>query len=259
MSSAPAQTPARDRKPLLRTVGTLLAVAAALFAFGLLVGFTLIGRHGGGTIQGVDDHVGHWFVQHRYLVAVAKIVATYGDAAAFGVICLLVSIGLLVWRRTPLAFTPIVGYLGGEGEVFLLRELVHRPRPLTAVYPHPGALAGVHETGWSFPSGHATAVTAALLASLGALALSRRVVWPWVLAVLASAYVASTRLDLGVHWLSDVSTGLLIGVGWGVAVAVVATRLTWTDLRYGVPAIRKDRPRHAVATATSVSGPSTGP
>ncbi|MGH9059408.1 MAG: phosphatase PAP2 family protein, partial [Acidimicrobiales bacterium] len=120
----------------------------------------------------------------------------------------------------------IVAYLGAEAQVFVIREIIHRPRPLTADYPAPGALPGVHETGWSFPSGHATAVTAVLVACLGILALSRHVLWPWVLAVLASAYVASSRLDLGVHWLSDVGVGLLIGIGWGVTVAVVALRLS---------------------------------
>lgn len=252
MSSVSTEkTTQSSRTPALAAVRTLAAVGVALLAFGLLVGLTLVGRHGGGTIQSADDHAWRWFVDHRYTVELAKLVATYGDAFALGVICFVLSLGLLVWRRTPLALTPIVGFLGGEGEVFLIRQVIHRPRPLTADYPAPGALRGIHETSWSFPSGHATTVTAVLFACLGVVALTRRVAWPWVVALLGSLYVASTRLVLGVHWLSDVGTGLLIGVGWGVAVALVATRYC--------EAIRNERPRQAVATATSVSGPSTGP
>jgi membrane-associated phospholipid phosphatase len=238
VSSTPLGT--RDRKPLVRAVGTLLAVAALLFAFGLLIGLAVVGRHGGGAIQSTDNHAWRWFVEHRYAVGLAKIVATYGDAAALGVICVVISLGLLARRRSPLAFTPIVAFLGGEGQVFLIRQVIHRPRPLTADYPAPGALRGVHETSWSFPSGHATTVTAVLVASLGVLALSRRVIWPWVVAVLASAYVASTRLVLGVHWLSDVSTGLLIGAGWGVAVAVVARGLSAHSVRTDTVSVRTD-------------------
>lgn len=249
-------SPVPDWKPALRAVRTLIVAAVVLFVIGIGLGLALVGRHGGGAIQGVDNHVWHWFVQHRYLVAVAKVIATYGDAAAFGVICAVLTVGLFLWRRTPLALTPIVAYLGGEGEVFLIRHVIHRPRPISANFPAHDALRGVHETSWSFPSGHATAVTAVLIATLGTLALSRNVVWPWILAVVASLYVASSRLDLGVHWLSDVSVGLLLGVAWGVTVAVVAVRLTRAVS--GQP-MRKDRPRQAVATATSVRGPAVGP
>lgn len=259
MRPLPAQPAEPGWRPLLRATGTLVAVSAVLFVAGLGAGLALVGRHGGGAIQGVDNDVWRWFVQDRYLIGLAKAIATYGDAAALGVICAVLTVGLLVWRRSPLCLTPIVGYLGGEAQVYLIRQVIDRPRPLTAQFPAPGALHGVHETSWSYPSGHATAVTAVLIATLGAVALARRVLWPWIVAAAASIYVASSRLDLGVHWLSDVGVGLLLGAAWGVTVAVVATRLTWAELCYPVPPMRNDRPRHAVSTATSLSGPVDGP
>ena len=86
-------------------------------------------------------------------------------------------------------------------------------------------MRGIHETSYSFPSGHATAVTAVLLAMLGTLALLRRWVWPWLVAVVASCFVADTRLVLGVHWFSDVAIGLVLGIAWGATVALIARML----------------------------------
>jgi membrane-associated phospholipid phosphatase len=247
------------RQPLLRSIEQLVIVAAGIFVVGLVAGLTLVGRHGGGAIQSLDRHVWRAFIDHRFLVGLDKVIATIGDASVLGIICAVVSIALLARRRSPTGLAPLVGFLGGEAQVFFIREVIHRPRPVTANFPAPGALRGVNETTWSFPSGHATTVTAVLLASLGAWALTRRIVWPWVVGGLVSIYVAISRLVLGVHWLSDVVVGLVLGAAWGVSVAIVLNRLTWDELRYAVPPMRKDRPRHATVTATSDNGPVSGP
>lgn len=219
------------RRFAFRALGLLVGVAVGIFAVGLLVGFLVVGRHGGGPIQGWDDTVGRWFLHHRgSLVGVSKFVATYLDAGPLAVICVVVSGILLVTLRSVRAFVPIVAYLGGEFQVFVIRELITRHRPPTANYPAPGAIKGVHETSYSFPSGHSVAVTAVLFASLGAVALTHRIWWPWLLALLASLFVADTRLVLGVHWFSDVTLGLLFGIAWGVTVAHVARRVEWADL-----------------------------
>ncbi|MDT4973735.1 MAG: undecaprenyl-diphosphatase, partial [Pseudonocardiales bacterium] len=97
-------------------------------------------------------------------------------------------------------------------------------------YPAHDAVRGVHETSYSYPSGHAVAVTAVLFAGLGVLALAQRRTWPWLLALLLSLCVAATRLILGVHWLSDLVIGMLIGITWGITVAFVAHRLRRPDL-----------------------------
>ena len=103
------------------------------------------------------------------------------------------------------------------------------------VHPGPGAVPGAHGTSYSFPSAHSLAVTAVLFACLGALALAYRWWWPWILALVVSVYVASTRLNLGVDWFSDVTCGLLLGIAWGVVVAVVAYWVEWDDLKAWLP------------------------
>jgi membrane-associated phospholipid phosphatase len=206
-------------------------VAVAIFAVGLVVGFFVVGRHGGGPVQGWDNTVERWFPHHRGpLVGVSKFVATYLDAAPLAVVCVVLTAILAVTLRTIRALTPIVAYLGGEFQVFIVREVVLRHRPPTADYPAPGAVKGVHETSYSFPSGHSVAVTAVLFALFGVLALTHRIWWPWVIALLASLFVVDTRLVLGVHWFSDVTFGLLFGIVWGVTVALVARQIEWADL-----------------------------
>lgn len=210
--------------------GALVATAIAIFVVGLIVGFVVIGRHGGGPIQGWDDTVERWYVTHRGpLIGLSKFIATYLDALPLAVICVVLSGILFVFLRSTRAFIPLVAYLGAEFEVFIIRQIILRPRPPTADYPASGAVAGVHETSYSFPSGHSVAVTAVLFASLGCVALTYRIWWPWVVALLGSLVVIDSRLVLGVHWFSDVTIGLLLGLVWGIVVVLVARQVEMAD------------------------------
>ncbi|MHB1783384.1 MAG: phosphatase PAP2 family protein, partial [Acidimicrobiales bacterium] len=191
----------------------------------------LVGRHGGGPIQGWDDAVERWFPDHRGpLVGVAKLVATYLDAVPLAAICVVLSAILAVTLRSIRSLIPVVAYLGGEFQVFAIREVILRHRPPTANYPAPHAVEGVHETSYSFPSGHSVAVTAVLFALLGTVAATYKTWWPWLVALLGSLFVVDTRLVLGVHWFSDVTVGLLLGITWGVTVAAVSRQLEWADV-----------------------------
>lgn len=231
----------RNRVPVwspVRATGVLALAIIAVFVVGTAAGFALVGHTGGGPIQGWDDAVWRTMIAHRGpFVALAKIVATVGDAAALGVICAVLTAALVLRLRSPRALVAIVAYFGAEFEVFAIRQVIHRHRPPTADFPAHGAVRGVHETSFSYPSGHAVAVTAVLFAGLGAVALLRRRIWPWLLAAVGSAGVAATRLVLGVHWFSDVAFGVVLGIAWGTTVALVAHRVQLPVLtrRHRVP------------------------
>ena len=221
---------------MISAVATLVAAAVAIFAVGLLVGLVVVGRRGGGPIQGWDGRVEAWGIHHRLgLTGAAKVIAYLGDAPKLAVVTVALTAVLLLTTRSIRALVPAVAYLGAEFQVFLIRVVVDRPRPPTANYPAPGAVPGVHETSSSFPSGHSVAVTAILFALAGSVALARRRWWPWVVALAGSVFVVDTRLVLGVHWFSDVVFGLVLGIAWGVTVAFVFRDLEWEDLRAWLP------------------------
>ena len=225
-----------------RAVAWLVGGIIVLLAVGLVVGLSVVGRHGGGPIQGWDATVGQWFLHHRaHLVTPSKVIAVVGDAPLLGAITVVVTIGLLVARQRVRAFIPLVAYLGGEFLVYAIREVIHRNRPPTANFPALHAIPGVHETSYSFPSGHATAATAVLFGLAGLAAVTWRTWWPWLVASLLTVAVAGSRLVLGVHWFSDVAVGLVLGVCWGVLVSWVLRAVPW-------PAwlSRRHRPRQPV-------------
>ncbi|MDE3207194.1 MAG: phosphatase PAP2 family protein [Acidobacteriota bacterium] len=217
----------------------LIAAAAVIFAVGLGLGLAFVGTHGGGAIQSWDNQVQAWSLHHRGgLVGAAKIVAFLGDAPKLAVVTVIISAIWWLASRSTLSLLPIAAYLGGEFQVFAIRQIIHRHRPPTANYPAPGAIPGIHETSFSYPSGHSVAVTAILITIAATAAYSRHQWWPLIPGVIASMYIADTRLVLGVHWFSDVTFGLILGTAWGLTVAWAGQRLTWNHLTAWIPQVR---------------------
>lgn len=128
-------------------------------------------------------------------------------------------LALLLWRtgRTRLALLVLAARIGAMVLSTGLKLVVDRARP---VFDDPVALA----LGGSFPSGHA--LGSAAFWTMLALVLAHRLQHLRLLlgaALAIAAAVAASRVLLGVHYLSDVVGGFLLGVGWTALCAAVFT------------------------------------
>jgi membrane-associated phospholipid phosphatase len=154
-----------------------------------------------------------WMVSLRspFLVGAAKVLDFLGRFYWMAAVTLLAA--LCAWgmreRRAAVASVALIAGLGVWIE--LLKWAVARPRPDVA-------LQLVEETSGSFPAGHAATMAAVclLLFVLGRRYLeagSGRFVREAVLAVLP-VVMGLSRVFLGVHHLTDVLAGWLLGASW---------------------------------------------
>ena len=122
-------------------------------------------------------------------------------------------------RRTRPVLTLLVGVAYGLATAAseLVKAVVDRPRP-TQAHPSLDALVDLPSTA-SFPSGHAA--TSFACAVVLALLVPRLRVPVLALAVL----ISFSRLYLGVHYLSDLIAGALLGSAIAWAVVLAARRL----------------------------------
>ena len=156
----------------------------------------------------------HDLIAERALLVDVLRVATDLGRPQWLVIASVVVGSVLWWRGRPRAGVLLVAATLGAWVLDVeLKGLFDRVRP---TFDDPLA----RSSGPSFPSGHAMVAAAAAIAC--ALVVRRRVVW--VGAVAFTIVIAATRVLLGVHWLSDVVVGAVLGAAWAWTCARVLLR-----------------------------------
>ena len=205
----------------------MVAGGAGLLVVGALaVGFTALlddVLEGEGFAQ-FDDPIAQWLAGHREpsLTKVFLAVSRLGNTDAQTVWLVLVCVIAAVLARS---WVPVVvGVVGGGGigvVIVIAKTLVGRQRPAS-----PYAVMTVD--GFSFPSGHATG--AAAIGLLTAWVLCRWVVrqWPaqvavWAAAVAMIGLIGFSRCYLGVHFVTDVLAGWLLGAAWAGTVILIGS------------------------------------
>jgi undecaprenyl-diphosphatase len=168
-------------------------------------------------------------VRSHWLVGTLQGVSLVGGPWVLRPIVTAVALWLLLREhRVRLATWMLITLWGGALLGVVLKSVVGRARPdlVDAV---------AHEGGRSFPSGHALGATVAcglLILVLGPLLPRRWRPVGWAAAILAVLAVCFARVGLGVHYLSDVTAGVVIGIAW---LAVTSAIFEWWRRDVGLP------------------------
>lgn len=210
---------------------SLLALALVLVAvpFGLLLDQVVRNGPLVGADTSAANHLHGWVLTHDGVEQALRVLSFFGGPLWF---YLLLGAGALFWwlqgARRLSVYLVTTGVLGGLVDT-VVKVVVNRDRPSLE-----DPIATAH--GKSFPSGHAMLATygygALLLAFLPV--LPRRVrpaaILGWLVLVGAIAF---SRLGLGVHYVSDVLGGIVLGLAW-LAVSTAA---------FSVWRVERGRPR----------------
>jgi membrane-associated phospholipid phosphatase len=225
---------AEERDPDVR--GGLRLTLAAVAGIILAIPFTLILLlvvDNWGPLQRLDvrleENLNGFAFEHAGYVAVLRVISNVAQPMVFELIATLIAVALVIRHQPRLAAWLVVTVFGGELLSGVLKSVIGRKRPLVS---HPVA----HAVSASFPSGHSlgsvVGVGALLLVGLP---YARRAFRPALigLGVLLALAVGFSRLGLGVHYLSDVLGGYLLGAAW--LLATTAAFEAWRRERGSAP------------------------
>lgn len=165
--------------------------------------------------QDMMVNLDHWIAQSvaearsELIVTMFHSLTFMGNSDVVLPIFLLVVIGLTLWRNRLWTIPLITSFVGSITIAALAKYGFDRPRPMAAL---------LVEQSPSFPSGHAT-LAMSFYAVLFYLWWRQATSWAgqvWI-AFLGSSFVALlavSRIIIGVHYVSDVVAGLLLGTLW---------------------------------------------
>jgi membrane-associated phospholipid phosphatase len=211
---------------LALTLALLLAIGGGL-VLAVLAYLVRTNSH----LIGIDNGIAKWGNRHATATSMRGLndLTQLGSVYVVVVLCVVLAVAETIRQRSVWVIAFIVSVMAGEEILTLsVKQLAGRVRPTF----NPAAAT----LGPSFPSGHSA--TAAAFYAAAALLLGRwrsrptRAVLTGLAAGIAVA-VASTRVLLDVHWLTDVIAGLALGWAW---FAVCGIAFGGRILRFGAAA-----------------------
>ncbi|MDO8514038.1 MAG: phosphatase PAP2 family protein [bacterium] len=179
-------------------------------------------------LASLDASVLETLYAHRALATTKIFISISELGGAFFIFGLAVCVGLYLLLRCRYVYLAglVVSVVGSAGAVLAIKSLVHRARPDLVFQAYT-------ETGFSFPSAHAT-LASVLYGFCIYLAWRTIPAGPWriaatiLLAVLIAA-IAFSRMYLGVHYMTDVLAGLVLGGLFAWIGSVVVKKLEQRD------------------------------
>jgi membrane-associated phospholipid phosphatase len=214
----------RERLALLPsgTRAVLAFLAVALFAVPFSILLLLVATKFG-PLWHLDrdtaDSLHTFALAHPAFTSTMKLISRVGSPVSWWVVLTPLFVWLLIRRMARLAAFVAATALGSSLLNNLIKAAVDRSRPHL-----PDPVASAHGT--SFPSGHAQAATVGC--SILLLIFLPRVgrltqVWLCTTAAFVVAAIGFSRIALGVHYLSDVLAGIIVGVAWFLAMTAAFT------------------------------------
>ena len=160
------------------------------------------------------------------LTPIAETLGFLGELSWFTVV---IAIVLLLFAKTrkggvAMIFSVLIGSVFTN---LCIKNLVARPRPYTMGYDEWWQAAGASTPSeFSFPSGHATAVTATILAlCLFLLIDAKKHRWIVAPAALYALVMGASRIYLVVHYPTDVIGGIITGSAAAILGYLLASKL----------------------------------
>lgn len=145
-------------------------------------------------------------IRQPVLTDIILAITHIGDPVVLFLITALILLFLWMRKKSVEVIVFALAMFGGAGVVWLTKHLIARPRPLGIII----------ETGYSFPSGHA--LMSSIFFPLILYFFKRTVPAGWRrkvflgTGILLMLIIVLSRPYIGVHYLSDVIAGLLVGV-----------------------------------------------
>ena len=207
------------KKRLKRKVFTGLPLTVFVIVFLILLG-TFVGITdsivNSAPIVKLDDSFAHFLYQLRtpFLAQVFYVITDFADQITITILGAISLAYLYFKKELAYFYALIIIFLGTEASVFIIKILINRGRPIADI-------AYYLETSGSFPSGH----SAIAMAFFGFVTYyivhhitggNKKSIITLIGALLI-LLIGFSRLYLGVHFLSDVIGGFLMGGLWLVA------------------------------------------